>query len=246
MKRSIMMVLAIAASLSFAFSQEDNNNVFWTNIIQIKLDKRADFEKKLPAFLKTHYPGFSFRIYEIITGPNTGSYAVVTGPLSYKDLDQPMTSPKGEAARMADEQALDAISVKAEVSHLRRVNDLSMAKTDRKLKFLQVTYREFQNGSWGDTRDILKKLKDARIAGGSKVDVDIYRPVASGPLNMYASVRYFEKWEELDYEEKLTDLYDKVNGTGSWYREVNKLNEWTKNSRSELRVLRPDLSVTKQ
>lgn len=244
MKRLLSLLLVMATTLQFSFAQE-NNNLFWTRVVHVKKDKIAEFEKKLPVFLKTHYPQLSFRVYEIETGTNSGAYAVVTGPLSYKDLDMPMVSPKGDAARNLDDQALSSLIESQETLHIRRVGDISMVKPNRNIKFLTVTYREIKVGSWGEYLDILKRLKAARIAGDSKIDVDFFRPVASGNASAFSAVRFFDKWEEMDYEEKTADLYDKINGTGSWSRDIARLNEITLTVRSEIRILRPDLSTSK-
>ncbi len=244
MKRLILCLLFFSALVQVGYAQ-DNVNVLWSEIMHVKKDKAAEFEKRLPVFLKTHFPTLSFRVYEVLTGANTGAFVLASGPYAYKEFDQPMVSPKGEAAQKADGQALDALTESIEVRHMRRVTAISMARPERKIKFVMATTRNIKLGSWGDINEILVKLKAARVAGSSKMDVDFLRPVGSGSPNLYVAIRFFDKWEDLDYEENLSEMYDKTNGNGSWARDVARLNELTVDATSEMRVLRPDLSTMK-
>lgn len=218
------------------------NNLYWTMRIKVKMDKKLEWEKKTPVFMKTHYPQFKYRVWEVMTGENSGSYVIAIGPMSYKDLDAPMSSPKGEALMKTDGQALDAISESTEVNHYRRVDAISTMKADRKLKYLQVTTAEITPGIWGDVQTIAAKIKEARDKGGSKMDIDFVRPSNSGLGNRFLSLRYFEKMEELDLDEKFGEMYDKVHGDNAFYKASQDYFNMVKGTWTELRVLRTDLS----
>jgi hypothetical protein len=232
---SVMMLIAVVI-----FAQ--SNNVFWSMMVTVKMDKKLEYEKKVIAYTKTHLPGLKYRAYEIISGENTGAYVFVTGPSSYKDMDVQNVSPKGEALMKADGQALDALCVSTQISYMHRQEALSVMKKDRKLKYLQVFYRENAIGTWTDIYDYLLKVKSAREKGGSKMDIDVFRPSNEGMINMFATVRYFEKMEELDLQEDLGEMYDKVNGNNSYYKDNANYLSMLKSIKSELRVLREDLS----
>lgn len=232
---SVTMLIAVVI-----FAQ--SNNVYWSMMVTVKMDKKLEYEKKVIAFTKTHMPGLKYRAYEIISGENTGAYVFVTGPSSYKDMDVQNVSPKGEALMKADGQALDALCVSTQISYMHRQEDLSMMKKDRKLKYLQIFYGENTVGTWGSIREYLTKVKAAREKGGSKMDFDIFRPNNGGLVNMFASVRYFEKMEELDLQEDLGEMYDKAHGNNSYYKDNANYLSMLKSIKSELRVLREDLS----
>jgi hypothetical protein len=194
--------------------------------------------------VKAHYPTIKFRTYEIITGQNSGGYVVVMGPMSYKDMDAFPTSAKGEAVAKTEGQALDALCNSVVVNHFRRVDELSSANAQRKLKYVIVSYNEITPGTWGDVSDYLKRSKEAREKGGSTADVDIFRPSNSGPGNTYASVRYVEKLEELESGNfNMGEAYDKVFGNNSFYKDVEKYFSVIRENNNEMRVLRTDLSV---
>jgi hypothetical protein len=236
------LLLAAVMTLITAVTFSQSNNLFWTMTVNVKMDKKLEWEKKIVTFVKAHYPQLKYRIYEVISGENTGSYVVVMGPTSYKEMDAPYVSPKGEALMKTDGQALDALCNSTIVTYNRRVENLSSIKADRKLKYLVVSYSEINNGTWGDVSDFILRIKDARTKGGSTMDVDYFRPSNSGIGNAYASVRYIEKLEELDANENIGEMYDKVYGNNSWYKDYMNYFSMLKETKTEIRVLRADLS----
>jgi hypothetical protein len=223
------LLLAAVMTLITAVTFAQSKNLFWTMTVNVKMDKKLEYEKKLLAFVKTHYPQLKYRMYEVISGENTGSYVVVMGPTSYKELEVPYVSPKGEALMKADGQGLDALCNSTMVSYGTRVENISNLKTDRKLKYIVVTTTEITVGTWGKVSDFLVKIKEARTKSGlSGVDIDYFRP---------------SKLEELDSPaENLAEAYDKLYGNNSWYIDYTEYFTYVKQSKTEIRVLRTDLS----
>jgi hypothetical protein len=240
MKR-LLMAAAMTLITAVTFSQ--SNNLFWTSTVNVKMDKKLEWEKKVVTYVKTHYPQLKYRIYEVISGENTGSYVIVMGPTSYKDMEAPYVSPKGEALMKTDGQALDALCNSTIVTYNRRVDNLSSMKADRKLKYVVVSYTEINNGTWGDVSDFILRQKEARAQSGFSMDIDYYRPSYSGNNSAYASVRYVEKLEELDPTGvNFGELYDKVHGNNAWYKDWTRYFSLVKQTKTEIRVLRTDLS----
>lgn len=238
------LLLAAVMTLITAVTYAQSNNLFWTMTINVKMDKKLEYEKKVLAYVKAHYPQLKYRMYEVISGENTGSYVVVMGPTSYKEMDVPYVSPKGEALMKADGQGLDALCNSTMVSYGTRVENISNMKADRKLKYLVVTTTEINVGTWGKVSDFLIKIKEARAKGGlTGVDIDYFRPSNSGIGNAYTTVRYVEKLEELDSQaENLPEAYDKLHGNNSWYIDYTEYFTLVKQNKTEIRVLRTDLS----
>jgi hypothetical protein len=208
------------------------------------MDKIGELEKRLPVFLKTHYPQLSFRVYEVITGENSGSFLVITGPFAMKDLDVPMVSPKGEALQKSDGLALSALCESSVVNMTRLQADLSIPNPNRQINYILATEREFETGTWEEYSDILKKLKTAREKAGSKMDIAYHRPTVSGMTNSFYHIRFLNSWAELDQTEDLAEIYDNAHGRAAWAKDVARLNAMTKVTKQEMRVLRKDLSVT--
>jgi hypothetical protein len=242
MKR--MTILLSFMMLSIFVSGQGESNVFWSMRMKPKMDKIGDLEKKLPVFLKTHYPQLSFRVYEVITGENSGSFLVITGPFAMKDLDVPMVSPKGEALQKADGLALSALCESSEVNMTRLQADLSIPNPNRQINMILATTREIENGSWDEYEGLIKKLREAREKGKSKMDIAYHRPTVSGQTNIIHSIRFLNSWADLDIDEDLAAMYDNVHGRAAWSKTVDRLTQLTKSTKQEMRVLRKDLSVT--
>ena len=237
------MLLVFVTAMLVTSTLAQNNNLFWTMRVKVKMDKKLEWEKKAPLLMKTHYPQFNFRVYEVSTGPNTGSYVLSIGPLSYKDLDAPPVFPKGEALAKSDGQALDAISESLEVTHYRRVEAISNVIPDRKNKYAKVRFVEINVGSWLDVQAFLAKIKAVDEKNGLQPDVSYFRPVNSGAGNRFAMVSYLEKMEELDPDPTFPEMYDKVHGNNAWYKDLQKHFAMIKSMSDELWVLRTDLST---
>jgi len=235
-------IVALIATSALAQAPPPNN-LFWTQRVKVKLDKKLEWEKKLVTFAKAHYPTTKYRVWEIITGPHSGSYFIAIGPTSYKDLDTPPSFPKGEALMKTDGQGLDALCEAIETNYWRRVESLSMTKQDRKLKYAHITETEIELGTWGDYQAQFVKNKDVWMKNeAAKVDYDIYRPSNSGAGNRFVVASYFEKLEELDVNLNFPELYDKAYGNNEYYKAINTYYDKVSNSKTELRVLRSDLS----
>lgn len=241
MKR-LLMVVAVMLTATTLFSQSTTNNLYWTLTVKVKMDKRQEYEKKLVPFLKTHYPNAKVRCWEVLTGENTGAYVFVMGPTSYKEMDVPMVSPKGEGQIKIDALALDALTESKTTAFARRIDAVSVMKPDRKLKYIQVATSEVKIGTWSDYRGIMVKSLDARKKGGSKVDYDVFRPSNSGTGNAFSVVTHVEKLEDLDLTEEFTKMYDALHGDNAAFKDTQWWNDNMTAIRFELRVLRSDLS----
>jgi len=221
-----------------------DNDLIWAKVVNVKMDKRLEWEKKVVAFTKTHLPNAKYRVWEIISGERTGSYVIIVGPTNYKAWDQPNVSPKGEALMKADGQALDALCNWTRDTYFKSVDGLESVNADRKLKYQVATYNVIEMGTWGEVRDILGRMKESREKAGTKYDAAVMRPSNSGAGNAFLSIRWVENLEELDSDPNfgMSGKYDELFGNNSFYKDINQYFSMIKSNTSELRVLRRDLS----
>jgi hypothetical protein len=240
MKR-LCITLLVAFLATLAFGQK--NNLFWTMRVTVKMDKKLDWEKKAPVFMKTHYPQYKFRVWEIMTGDNSGSYVIAIGPITYADFDKPPVFPKGEALVKTEGQMLDALSESTMVTHHRRDDGISSMSADRKLKFTAMTYVECKIGKWQEIRDFFMKIKEAREKAGRKDEIDFFRPLDSGTVNAFAYVSYHDTLAQLDEEYDFEEMYNKTHGANSWYIAYNAYLNNLLTIKRELRAYRGDLST---
>ena len=151
-------------------------------------------------------------------------------------------SPKGEVLMKADGQALDALCNSSKVTYYTLVDGLGTTKPDRKLKYQVAAFSEIKIGTWGDVSGFLARQKQAREKGGSSMDLGVLRPSNSGVPNAFMSVRFVEKMEELDGSENTGEMYDKIFGDDSFYKDWNNYLSVIKSTHYEIRALRTDLS----
>jgi hypothetical protein len=241
MKRLLVLLVVI---LFAAASYAQDNNLIWAMTVNVKMDKKLEWEKKVVAYAKTHLPNAKFRVWEVISGDRTGSYVVIAGPTNYKSWSEPNVSPKGEAMMKADGQALDALCNWTSNMYWTDVDGLGSSNSDRKLNYQVATYYEIKMGSWGEVREILMRMKASRDKAGAKYDYAIMRPSNSGAGNAFISIRWAEKMEELESGPGfgVSDKYDEIYGNNSFYKDINSYFGMLKSSHSEIRVLRRDLS----
>lgn len=240
-----LFVLGVFIMLTSFLLAQQADNLIVVMRIDVKMDKKLEWEKQMPTFVKSHYPNMKYRVWEVLTGSSTGKYVLIMGPTSYTGLAAPTTSPKGEAAMRADRQALDALCNSVTVNYLRAVESLTSNKSDRKLKYQVATYTEIEMGTWGEVADFQERLMAARKKSGSAADYGILRPSNSGAGNAYVSIRWVENLEELDGPGTfgaVADAYDELYGNNSWYKDWNTYMGNVKSSGTELRMLRTDLS----
>ena len=243
MKKKLILLFVTAILVTSAVAQ--SNNLFRTMQVKVKMDKKAEWEKKMPVFIKTHYPQVVYRVYEVTTGENTGSYFLSVGPMSYKDLDVPPIFPKGQAAEKIDGHALQALTESIEVDYYTNLELLSTKKPDRKIKYVQVNFVDIVVGSWTDVQTFLARIKEVRDKNKMQLDLNYFRPSNSGSVNSFVMLTYFERMEELDVNLKFDEMYDKEFGAGAWTRDRQNYYGHVVESRIELWSLRTDLSMLK-
>ena len=241
MKRILMLLVM---GLLAVATNAQQNDLIWAMTVNVKMDKRLEWEKKVVAYTKTHLPNVKYRVWEVISGERTGSYVVIAGPTNYKAWDQPNVSPKGEALMKADGQALDALCNGTTSMYWKDVDGLGSSNPDRKLKYQVASYVEINMGTWGEVSEILLRMKESRQKAGIKYDNAVLRPSNSGPGNAFLTVRWVEGLEELDGGGVfgVSEKYDELYGNNSFYKDIEKYFTLIKSNTSELRVLRRDLS----
>jgi hypothetical protein len=86
--RKLLIVFFLAMTLS-SFSQRKNLYQIWT--IKPKMEQKGKFEDAWKGHITKFHQGKDRRVvYEIISGPDAGSYQIVNGPFAAADLSKVM------------------------------------------------------------------------------------------------------------------------------------------------------------
>src|SRR5688572_8274723 len=92
MKKTFFLWLSIAVAF-FAYGQ--GNTLYEINIVKPKAGMKSAFEASWKLHLDKYHKTTDKRmVYEVVSGPNNGSYVIVEGPFSYTDKDKTLPNAK--------------------------------------------------------------------------------------------------------------------------------------------------------
>ncbi len=237
--------------LCFSFAQQvfaQNEQIFWSMSIKPNATvSTKDFEKKLATYYSTHFPSYSWRIYQIITGDRLGTYLILNGPFNYATLDNIPQSPKGKDQDDKDWEEIKKMASNISIMHGRREASLSNDKTSRKIKFISDTEVEYKIGAYAEIKKLYERIKKVRQIATPDYDWGFFQPINGDKTHVFHIIRYFEKFEELgkDLENStFVSKYDEIYGKDSYLHDSNRYYSYLTGGKREIRVLREDLSYT--
>jgi hypothetical protein len=205
-------------------------------------DKLAEFDKALAAHAQKYHTGnWKWRVWSIESGPDAGGYMITEGPDSWADLDG-----RGDlgAEHTADYQKNVApLTIdRGSSSYGEFQADLSTVELTDYADKIVINHMIAKPGMIGAVPDMIRKLKNAWQVGGQSVAV--YLSVASGDPGYMIVTRLKGGLKELaaDYRKPLKDLYNSVNGAGSFDGFTKTYADVVQSRWSELLVYKPELS----
>jgi hypothetical protein len=85
MRKTFFLWLFIAAAF---IASGQGKTLYEVNIVKPKVGMRSTFETKWKAHLaQFHKTDDKRKVYEVVSGPHSGEYHIVEGPISYADMD---------------------------------------------------------------------------------------------------------------------------------------------------------------
>jgi hypothetical protein len=208
-----------------------------------KADKVMEFEKAILAHIQKFHSGdWKWRVYEIQTGPDAGGYQVVEGPKSWDEFDK--------RGNLGDEHTKDwnknvAIYLTDKYSsyYIDYREDLSTIQLGEFTDKITVTHVFPKPAMGHEVEETIKKAKNAWAAGNQTVAV--YQSVASGQGQYILVYRLKEGLKELQsgYRKPMKERFDGANGEGTYETFLDKINQGTESSWSEMLYYRPELSA---
>jgi hypothetical protein len=92
MKKAFFLWLFIAA---FCFANGQGKTLYKVNTAKPKAGMKSAFEASWKLHLNAFHQTTDKRtVYEVVSGPDNGSYVIVEGPFSYADMDKTLTDAK--------------------------------------------------------------------------------------------------------------------------------------------------------
>jgi hypothetical protein len=237
MKKLLAFLLLISIS---GMAQE--KNVVNTQRIFPKADKVLEFEKGLAAHAQKYHTGdWKWRVFEIQSGPDYGSYQIVEGPNTWDQID---TRGDLSAEHTIDWNKSVAAYITDRGSSTYGVfrEDLSTVQLTDYSDKIAITHL-FPKPGYGDkVEEMLKKAKKAWANGNQTVAV--YEASSSGPAQFNLVFRYKQGLKERnkDFRKPFKERYNTVNGEDSYEAYLESVRQYVEKAWSELLFMRADLS----
>lgn len=217
-------------------------NVVSTTRMFPKVDKVLEFEKALAAHAQKYHKGdWSWRVFEIQSGPDAGGYQSTEGPTNWETLD---TRGNLGTEHNTDWNKSVAIFLTDKVSESYSEYDDSLSTTgltDWTDKILLI-HMFPKPGMVSGMEGLVKKMRPMWVAGNEKVAV--YNAISSGAPQKTLVYRLKDGLKELaeGYRKPAPQRFEAVNGAGSWEYYLQDYAKFVEKRWSELLFYRADLS----
>jgi len=231
----VMMLLPLVG-------QAQTKNLISTHRVFPKMDKVMEFEAGLAAHAQKYHTGdVSWRVCEVVSGPDAGAYHITEGPTSWAGEDA-----RGDLGDKHMEDWYKSVSMyltdRQSKSYSVYIDTLStVALTDYTDKF-NITHVYPKIGQGENVVSIISRLKKAWAAAG--MTVAVYAVSGSGPAQYAVVTRYKQglKEREPGFRKPFKETFESVNGAGSWAKYLNDATLSINENWSELLFVRKDLS----
>lgn len=241
-RSSTRTVFSFLILLLPVFGMAQTANVLSAHRVFPKMDKRAEFEKAMVAHVqKYHTAKNRWRVFAIQSGPDAGGYHITEGPTTWEGLDN-----RGDlgAEHTADWDRSVAIylSDRQSASYAVYQDSLSTIAVGDYTDHINISHVYPKVGRGDDVAAMIRKLRKGWQASG--ITVAVYMASSSGPAQYTLVTRYKQGLKERDpgFRKPFREVYEAVNGAGSYNQYFKDAAEFVQDSWSELLSLRKDLS----
>ncbi len=208
-------------------------------------EKVPQFRQALAAHNREYHSEdpFGARVYYISSGPNTGKYMQVTGPLSWADRDAasewlqereeawikkvlPYTLPEADLTYWKTHPALSSFPEEFTIHKLLvDLYDVEEYRDDRMIKLLETSGRlameKFPDITYGIYTNMFPSTREGKDM---------------------AMVFFFEDYEWLAKDLKFEEAFEAFYGAGSFRDYLQEWRQVTRGKSSEIWILQPDIS----
>jgi hypothetical protein len=222
----------------FGISQK---NVMNANRVFPKVDKVLEFEKALATHAQKYHTGdWSWRVFEIQSGPDAGGYHISEGPSSWEAIDG-----RGNLGAEHNNDWNKNVAVyltdRSSSSYTTYQDSLSTVQLTDWADKISITHY-VQKIGWGNkVREMLTNSKPVWKALGQSIAV--YTSSSSGPAQYTVVTRYKNGLKERAAmtATSFKDQYEKIHGVDSFDGYLEIIRNYVAEQWSELLFLRTDL-----
>ena len=238
MKRLVSVLLLLIPVLGFS----QPKNVISVQRVTPKSDKVVEFEKALTAHAQKYHTGdWKWRVSEVQTGPDFGSYIISEGPNSWTDQDS-----RGDlgAEHTADANKLFGTLTTGAGQSMALVyrEDLSSGKLTDYAEKSSITHVYPRLGFGAKIEANLKRAKKVWEASGQTVVV--YQASSSGEPQFVIVTRYKTGWKEREdaFMKPFPERYNAAHGPDAFDDYLETIQRFTSKIWGEMIRFRAELS----
>jgi hypothetical protein len=207
-----------------------------------KVDKVLEFEKALAAHAQKYHKGdWSWRVYEIESGPDAGGYHITEGPTTWTASDT-RGNLGSEHNNDYNKNVAIYLTDKGSSMYAEYVDSLSTIAMGEYSDKIVLNHLYPKPGMVVNVIDLVKQMKKVWTAGNETVAV--YSTVSSGDPEIVTVTRLKQGLKELEsgYRKPTPVRFNDTNGDGSWTKYLDDYAKYVERRWSELLFYRPDLS----
>jgi len=243
--RSSFVALLLAASIA-SFSQ--GKTLVSVHELKPKSGMGLEFEAAWKAHNAKFHSGPDKRnVYEILSGPRTGSYLVVEGNLSLSDLDEVKPSAADHSADV-QKNLTPKLEPGSGRMFYRFVDTLSYNPANTEKALISITH--LKNGKFGDYTALIKKAQQVNADRKWPGSTSYYVQLWAGSSPTVVSIRNLKdgfKELEMGYypgvgPNSFSEAYTKVFGKDGWDIWTKTFNDYVDNQEQYIVKWRKDLS----
>ena len=226
MKKTFFLWLFIAAAF---FANGQGNTLYQVNMVKPKAGMKSAFEASWKMHLdKFHKTSDKRNVYEVTSGPQSGSYVIVEGPFSYADMDKTLPNTKEHGLDL--EKNFTPKLEPGSTNFIARWADTLSYNGDTKAEKFLLNITMVKDGKMGEYLAEIRRnaLISAKLNSPFSYNILIKQQAGSSP--MIIGMRHLkEGYKELETnyyklpENGFKDAYINEYGQDAWDKRIKLL-----------------------
>ncbi len=240
MKRHIfLLALLVAAPLAYMPAQEKATLSSYR--ISPKPGKDAELRKAIAAHAAKYHTGnWKWRVFSVLSGPESGAYMINEGPNSWTTLEG-RSDISEEHTRDYQTNVLPLVETDYPETYLRFQKELSTDSAVGPLKKALLRHFYTKPGKSARLFEHMKTWKKVWEKMGMKVVV--WTSFFSGEARMVVAYRLPKGWVDLErsVSKELRDGFDEIEGPGAYARFLEDLDKYVDRISEEMIEFLPEV-----
>jgi len=244
MKKLACIMFSLLFFPLWVLAQTPPENTISSYRIWVKDGHDAALDKALAEHAKMYHTGhWKWRVFQVLSGPDGGSYQITEGPNSWTTLDS-RADISAEHTKHYDSKLTPHIEKSSPQSYLTYDEKLSTTGLANFSSKATITHIYLKPGRTKAYMAALASYKAVWEKQGRNVVV--YRSFSSGPPQLVIVGRLKNGFKDFDADNSvMSDVFDSVNGAGSYDKYLEEVSRDVESMVGEMIEFKPELSSPK-